>query len=64
MNVDGVVALAKSAFGDDAATLQTAHDIATDCAGITHENRCEAALILLECSVNAHKSRGLNFGDW
>lgn len=64
MNVDGVVALAKMAFGDDAAKLQTARDIASDCIGVTDGDRCEAALKLLECSVNAHKSRGLDFGDW
>lgn len=64
MYVDGVVALAKMAFGDDAAKLQTARDIATDCVGVTDEHRCEAAFKLLVCSMDAHKSRGLDFGDW
>lgn len=64
ISVDGVVALAKLAFDGDAAKLQTAHDIATDCVGVTDGDRCEAAHKLLECSVNAHHTRGLEFGDW
>lgn len=64
INVDGVVAMAKMAFDDDAAKLQTARDIAADCVGVTDGHRCQAALKMLECSVNAHKTRGLQFGEW
>lgn len=64
VNVDGVIALAKMAFDDDAAKLKTAESIATDCVGATDGDRCEASFKILECTVNAHKTRGLEFGEW
>lgn len=62
-SVEGAVAVTKMLFGDDAAKIQAATDIANDCASITDANRCEAASKLAKCCQESHKARGIPY-DW
>lgn len=63
IDVDNVVALASKAFDGDAKQIQMAHDLASDCIGVTDTDRCEAAIKIFECGHIAAKSRGMTFED-
>lgn len=62
-NVEASVELAKMAFGADDPKVEIARGIATDCADVTHDDRCEAAVKAFECSIAAGQKRGVKFED-
>lgn len=64
MSVEAHVAMAKMAYENDAARIQTVTDISNECAGITDGDRCEAVAKIIQCEENAAKARGFNLYDW
>lgn len=56
--------MAKMAYENDAARIQTVTDISNECAGITDGDRCEAVAKIIQCEENAAKARGFNLYDW
>lgn len=59
MDVNGVLDMVKTAFGDDAETLKTAGEIANACSSVTDADRCESVVKIMECSDKELKSRGI-----
>lgn len=55
LDIEMSVAVAKKDFGD--AFEESARGIANKCAEVTHENRCEAAFMIMQCSEEASKVR-------
>lgn len=59
-NIKASTELASMAFGADDPKVAIATQIATDCHDKTHEDRCEAAVKLYECSIEMAKKHGIN----
>lgn len=64
VNVEANVEMAKKVFDNDPLKVQTATDIANECAAVTDPDRCEAAVKIFECFLKATSSRGIKMGDW
>lgn len=63
VDVERTVEVAKIAFDNDDNKVNMARELANDCAGITDEDRCEAAVKIFECGHAAIKKRGITFED-
>lgn len=63
VNVEAAVAMVKMVYDEDAAKIKLVTDMTNECVGVTDGERCEAAFKILQCSVQAHKSRGISFGE-
>ncbi|XP_055326704.1 uncharacterized protein LOC129580383 [Sitodiplosis mosellana] len=62
-DVEASVEIAKMAFGADDPKVSIARQISTECAGVTHDDRCEAAVKAYECGVAAGQKLGVKFED-
>lgn len=62
-SIEGSVEIATMAFGAEDIRVSQARDIATDCSGVTADDRCEAAVKMYECAVAAGTKRGLKFEE-
>lgn len=51
------------AFGADDPKVNQAREIASACSNITGDDRCEAAVKMYECSIDAAKKLGIEFKD-
>lgn len=63
VDVERTVEVAKIVFDGDSTKMQMARDLANDCAGVTDDDRCEAAVKIFECGHSAVKKRGITFED-
>lgn len=63
INADGLVAIVEMLYGEDEAKLKLTRDICSECADVTHADRCEAAFEVILCTRIAHEARGLMFGS-
>lgn len=64
LDVKNIIALAEQEFDSDAESIQMVRDLAGDCADVTDNDRCEAAIKIYECGHISAKVRGLNFEDF
>lgn len=62
LDVDNLITLAK--IHSDHNGVQIIHDLINDCAGVTDNDRCEAAIKIYECGHISAKVRGVNFEDF
>lgn len=62
-NVEAAVELAKMAFGSEDIRVTHAKEIAMECSGINDPERCEGAVKMYRCSLDAGAKRGLKVGD-
>lgn len=63
LDAKNMVALAEQEFESDEKTIQMMRDLADDCADVTDDDRCEAAIKIYECGHISAKVRGVNFDD-
>lgn len=51
------------AFGADDIKVSQSRDIATDCASVTDDDRCEATVKMYECALASGAKRGIKVED-
>lgn len=64
LDVQNLIALAEEEFESDEKSIQIVRDLANDCADVTDDDRCEAAIKIYECGHISAKVRGVNFDDF
>lgn len=64
LDVQNLIALAEEEFESDEKSIQIVRDLANDCADMTDDDRCEAAIKIYECGHISAKVRGVNFDDF
>lgn len=64
LDVQSLIALAEEEFESDEKSIQIVRDLANDCADVTDDDRCEAAIKIYECGHISAKVRGVNFDDF
>lgn len=64
LDVKNMIALAEQEFDGDKKSIQMVRDLANDCADVTDEDRCEAAIKIYECGHISAKVRGVNFEEF
>lgn len=60
LDVKNIIALAEEEFDSDEESVQMVRDLASDCADVTDDNRCEAAIKIFECGHISAKVRGVS----
>lgn len=61
---EGFVKMAKKLHGDDnEVAIAIAEEIGNECANITHEDRCELAVLLMECANKVFGKHNENSAD-
>lgn len=64
LDVENLIALAEEEFESDEKIIQIVRDLASDCADVTDDDRCEAAIKIYECAHISAKVRGVNFDEF
>lgn len=64
MDVETLVAMAKMGFDGDAAKMDLARELSTNCADITDGERCEAAFKIFGCMKDQAIAKGLTPDDF
>lgn len=64
LDVKNMIALAVQEFDGDEKNIEMVRDLANDCADVTDDDRCEAAIKIYECGHISAKVRGVNMEDF